>query len=139
MLVATRRTGTVSAVAAAAVLILGLAGCSSNSPADADDAGEAELAASAEGTWVGEANGAEPPELTLAADGTFAGFDGCNNLTGEWETDDLFVEFDSVAVTQKACVGFTPWLSLLDSAKISGTTMTVLDDQDRTIGTLERE
>lgn len=79
------------------------------------------------------------PSLSLAGDGTLAGTDGCNRLTGRWEDEGGGrIEFDDVASTRMACPGVDTWLSALDEAMIEGDTMTVLGDDDVVIGTLPR-
>ncbi|WP_205649404.1 META domain-containing protein [Agromyces sp. LHK192] len=89
------------------------------------------------GSW-GTADTAQP-HLVLAADGTFSGSDGCNAMTGRWEMDDDgSIEFDDVAMTAKACSGIDQTLNRLDSATVSGDTMTVLGDDDVVLATLPR-
>lgn len=105
---------------------LALAGCSSGG-------GEADPA----GTW-GQ-SGAGQPQLVLAKDGGLSGTDGCNTLTGTWEKKDDKVSFGPVASTLMACDGVDAWLSALNSATISGTTMTVLDQGGAKIGTLDKQ
>ncbi|WP_245561785.1 META domain-containing protein [Agromyces italicus] len=90
------------------------------------------------GAW-GDTNDATVPSLSLAADGTLSGTDGCNRLIGRWEDEGGGrIEFDDVASTRMACGGVDTWLSALDEATIDGDTMTVLGDDDVVIGTLER-
>ncbi|MEV8337536.1 META domain-containing protein [Leucobacter sp. NPDC077196] len=133
-----------SGAAAIAGVALAITGCMPmmNAPEDRDDAAEAALAAEIVGTWTGDTSGdvsgGEPAELTFVDDGTFSGTDGCNTLTGRWEADEVEIEFEDVALTQRACLDFTPWLSRLDTATLSGTTLTIFDDPGAEIGTLTR-
>lgn len=109
-----------------------------DAPDARDDAADSALASEVLGTWAGQAEGDAAPELTFVDDGTFSGTDGCNRLAGRWEADDAEIEFDDVAITQMACSGFTSWLDRLDTASVSGNTLTVFDDPGAEIGTLTR-
>lgn len=96
--------------------------------------------AAAEG-FVGTWGTADPqqPHLVIAADGTLSGSDGCNQLAGGWEAeDDGSIEFDDVAITQMACEGGDQTLGRLDSATVSGDTLTVIDDHGTVLATLPR-
>lgn len=108
------------------------------SPGGSDDSSPSPSPASAVGTW-GDPTDTTAPSLSLAADGTLTGTDGCNRLTGRWEDQGAGrIEFDDVASTRMACEGVDTWLSALDEATIDGDTMTVLGDDDVELGTLER-
>ena len=78
------------------------------------------------------------PTLSLNEDGTVTGFDGCNQLTGGWEPTDDGVNFKQLASTRMACDDVDDWLSRAESAQIAFDTMTVLDTDGKTIGTLKR-
>ena len=89
------------------------------------------------GTWS-ESTDPGAPTLTLDQDGQLSGFDGCNHLTGGWEPTDQGVNFKQLASTNMACPGVDVWLGQAAAAKISFNTMTVVDIDGITIGTLER-
>lgn len=90
------------------------------------------------GYWV-EENIPTAPFLSISADRTFTGSDGCNRLTGTWRVDPADqVEFEDVASTRMACEGVDTPLAGLEVATISGDTMTVYAAGDAVIATLER-
>lgn len=88
------------------------------------------------GTW-GTVDTTGVPFLTFSDDGSFTGSDGCNTLNGGWQLDGTTIDFENVATTLKACEGVDTWLSALNTATIEGTTMTVFNDADAEIGTLD--
>lgn len=112
------------AVAAAALVLLALTGCSG---------GQADPV----GTWGVEADG--EPHLVLAEGGGLAGSDGCNRLTGSWEADGDRIEFGTIASTLMACEGVDAWLAEASTGTVSGDTLTVFDAGGSEIGTLERD
>lgn len=120
------------AIAAAAALIL--SGCA---PAASTPGTGAAGGPNPVGSW-GTVDSTGVPFLTFVEGGQFSGSDGCNNLTGGWELDGNTIDFENVATTLMACEGVNTWLSGLEEATISGTTMTILGDDDKVIGTLER-
>ena len=122
------RTLATAAAIATAFAALALAGCSPAASASGD--------ADAAGTWG--KNGDNAPQLVLGDDGKLSGTDGCNRLMGSWELEGDTVKFGQVASTLMACEGVDTWLSALDSATVSGDTMTVLDSGGKKIGTLPR-
>ncbi|MFE6964735.1 META domain-containing protein [Agromyces sp. NPDC057679] len=136
------RTASAVSLAAATLVLFGAcasAGTSNTPPASVPATAPSPLpvSAGAVGTW-GDTDDATAPSLSLAADGTLAGTDGCNRLTGRWEDEGGGrIEFDDVASTRMACEGVDTWLSALDEAAVDGDTMTVLGD-DVVIGSLER-
>ncbi|HEY1104697.1 MAG TPA: META domain-containing protein [Agromyces sp.] len=135
-----RRFGRALGFASVALATIALAaGCASpGGPGGSDASSPTPTASSAVGTW-GDASDASSPSLSLAADGTLTGTDGCNLLTGRWEDQGPGrIEFDDVASTRMACEGVDTWLSGLDEATIDGDTMTVLGDDDVELGVLER-
>lgn len=140
-----RAASTASAVslAAATLMLVGAcasAGTSNTPPASVPATAPSPLpvSAGAVGTW-GDTDDATAPSLSLAADSTLAGTDGCNRLTGRWEDEGGgLIEFDDVMSTEIACEGVDTWLSALDEATIDGDTMTVLGDDGVVIGVLER-
>ena len=116
--------------ALAAMAVIGLAGCASES---GDDRGIDPV-----GTW-GDPSADDAAYLSLEDDGTLTGSDGCNRLMGSWElTPADQIQFDAVASTKMACEGVDAVLATLDVATISGTTMTVFAEGDAQIATLER-
>ena len=90
------------------------------------------------GQWV-ESDATGAPMLSLAADGTFAGNDGCNILSGQWLlADDESLEFTGIVSTLKSCEGVDTWLSGLDTARLQGGTMTISDAEGAVVGQLAR-
>ena len=88
------------------------------------------------GQWVD----AERPDevfLSLAADGTFGGNDGCNVLSGSWEvTDDESVVFSEVASTLRFCEGVDTWLATVATGRVQSGVMTLQDVDGGVIGQL---
>ncbi|SDR74506.1 META domain-containing protein [Microterricola viridarii] len=123
------RTRAAVVIAVAAVAALGLSGCANSgagTPGGPDPVG----------TW-GTVDTTGVPFLTFSDDGSFTGSDGCNTLNGGWQLDGTTIDFENVATTLKACEGVDTWLSALNTATIEGTTMTVFNDADAEIGTLD--
>lgn len=90
------------------------------------------------GQWV-ESDATGAPMLSIAADGTFAGNDGCNILSGEWLLgDDERLEFTATASTLKLCEGIDTWLSGFRTGHVQGTTMTISDADGVVLGHLVR-
>ena len=90
------------------------------------------------GTW-GTPDTEGQPYLDLSKDGSVAGSDGCNRLVGTWKENAAAIEFGPLASTMMACEGVDTWLSGAIGAVISGSTMTITDAGDKTIGTLEQK
>ncbi len=118
-----RRNGV---VLLALVFGLTLSACSS------DDA-----APEAGGVWGQDVDG--QPHLELGDDGSLAGNDGCNLLSGRWEQDGNTVQFNEVASTLRACPDVEVWMTGLASATVTEDTMSVLNEAGDTLGTLERQ
>ncbi|SDQ33639.1 META domain-containing protein [Leucobacter chromiiresistens] len=127
-------------LAIAGAIATALSGCVSMDTAEdaRDDAAETTIASEVVGTWKAEEAGDVAAELTFESGGALTGSDGCNTLTGRWEADDTRIEFDDVAITQKECIGMEPWLGRLDEATLSADTLTIFDDSETQIGTLNR-
>lgn len=89
------------------------------------------------GTW-GDAAVSTEPSLELSKSGKLTGTDGCNRLVGEYEASGNTITFKQVASTMMFCEQIDTWLSRLDSATVSGDTMTVFDANSQEIGTLDR-
>lgn len=88
------------------------------------------------GQWV-DADRPEEVFLSLAADGTFAGNDGCNVLAGSWElTDDDAVAFSDVLSTLRYCEDVDTWLSLLALGRVQSGVMTIQDVDGVVLGQL---
>ncbi len=121
-----------AAMCGAAALALALAGCTGSM----GDAGGS--TASPVGTW-GTPDTEGQPYLDLSKDGSVAGSDGCNRLVGTWKENAAAIEFGPLASTMMACEGVDTWLSGAIGAVISGSTMTITDAGDKTIGTLEQK
>lgn len=89
------------------------------------------------GTW-GDPGAENAAYLSLSSDGGLTGSDGCNQLTGTWKINDNDISFEDVASTRMACPDGQAVLEGLDSARVSGDTMTVYAQDDAQIATLER-
>lgn len=88
------------------------------------------------GQWV-ESDEAGAPFLTLAADGSATGDDGCNRLIGTWElADDGAVTFGPFASTLKFCEGVETWLGGAALGRIQGGVMTLQDASGTVLGQL---
>ena len=88
------------------------------------------------GQWV-ESDAADAPFLTISADGTLTGSDGCNILNGGWTLgDDGAVQLGPLASTRKFCEGVDTWLSLAATGRIQGGVMTIQDAAGETLGQL---
>ena len=90
------------------------------------------------GYWVA---GTDPdaPYLSISADGTFAGSDGCNQLSGSWSTnasDDERTDFTDVGMTLRACDGVDQWLSGLAMARVQAGVMTIQSADGTVLGQL---
>jgi heat shock protein HslJ len=88
------------------------------------------------GYWV-ESLTPTAPFLSISADRTFTGNDGCNTLTGQWEsTGDGAVQFSRVAFTMMACPDTDTWLNRASTAQLRNGTLTVQDPGGAVIGQL---
>lgn len=90
------------------------------------------------GYWV-EALTPDAPFLSINADRTFTGSDGCNNLFGNWSanaSDDERTDFTDVGMTRKACEGVDQWLSQLAMARVVAGVMTLQSADGTVIGQL---
>lgn len=130
-LLSRRRPTTRLAIIVAAVAALGLSGCA-NSGAGAPGGPDPV------GTW-GTVESTGVPFLTFTDNGVFTGSDGCNTLNGGWALNGTTIDFKNVTTTEMACQGVDTWLSALNTATISGSTMTVFNVSDSEIGTLQNE
>jgi len=128
------------AVVARTLLIVAIAGtaltaCSSSS---GGSSGDALKSSDVTGQWA-EPNSKPLVDLTFDAKGSVSGSDGCNQMNGSWKIEGSKVEFGPFSATMMACGDVDTWLSGASSATIDGTTMSVLDDKDKKIGTLEKQ
>lgn len=89
------------------------------------------------GTWGEDAS--EQPSLTIQDDGKFAGTDGCNRLMGSYTVTDGVIDFGQTASTMMFCEGVDTWLSKLQTATISGSTLEVSDKSGTVIGSLAKQ
>jgi heat shock protein HslJ len=90
------------------------------------------------GYWV-EADTPTAPFLSMAADRTFTGNDGCNTLRGTWSTtDDDATRFSDVASTRMACEGVDTWLSGLALGRVVAGVMTIQSADGTVLGQLTR-
>jgi heat shock protein HslJ len=91
------------------------------------------------GLWVAS-DAADAPFLSLAADGTFSGNDGCNILSGSWEVaDDSSISFGAIASTLKFCDGVDTWLSGAALGRVQDGVMTIQDADGLVLGQLTSE
>ena len=108
---------------AAVAVVVALSGCSSSASAFT-------------GTWGSTSAG--EPNLTIKDDGTFSGNDGCNDLSGKGTVNGDTFTFGPFASTLKACEGVHPWLSMADTAKVSGDELVVYANGGNKVGTLAK-
>jgi heat shock protein HslJ len=88
------------------------------------------------GYWV-ESRTPDSPFLTISADRTYSGDDGCNRFTGAWEsTGDGAVALTAGATTLMACEGVDTWLSQAASAVLRSGTLTVSAADGTVLGQL---
>jgi heat shock protein HslJ len=88
------------------------------------------------GKWV-ESDAEGAPFLSISADGTYSGNDGCNNFTGAWTTsDDGATEFGPAAITLMACEGVDQWLSRATLGRVVGAVMTLQAEDGTVLGQL---
>ena len=124
------------AVVARTILLVALAGAALTACGD-DSSGSDLKSTDVTGQW-NEPDSRPLVDLLFLANDTVSGSDGCNQLTGTWKINGSTVEFGPFAATMMACENVDTWLSAASSATVDGTTMTILDDNDKTIGTLEK-
>jgi heat shock protein HslJ len=88
------------------------------------------------GYWVEERTPTSP-FLSIRADRTFSGSDGCNNLVGTWETaDDGATRFLNTATTLMACEGIDEWLGRAALGRVVAGVMTIQSEDGTVIGQL---
>lgn len=88
------------------------------------------------GYWV-ESLTPTAPFLSISADRTFTGNDGCNVLNGQWEsTGDGAVSFSGVTTSLMACLDTEQWLGQASTAVLRNGTLTVQNAQGEVIGQL---
>lgn len=109
---------------AAALMLASLVGCSASG-------------SDFVGAWGKSTPG--QPSLTIKADGTFSGNDGCNDMKGKGTISGDTFTFGPFASTLKACEGVRPWLNLANTAKVDGDTLTVYKTNGDKIGTLTKQ
>ncbi|GAA1769180.1 META domain-containing protein [Agromyces humatus] len=88
------------------------------------------------GTW-GIPSTPREPSITIRADGSAGGMDGCNEFGGEWTIDGDTLVFGDGFSTQVGCDGID-WLAGRATATVSGDTITFFDESGSEIGTLPR-
>ncbi|MGW9630062.1 META domain-containing protein [Agromyces sp. NPDC055520] len=114
-------------------------GTDTDSKTGTETGADAAAAALFVGTWGIEATGTGEPFITIAADGTASGNDGCNGFSGTtWTLDGDTITFAGGATTLMACEGVDPWLGRMSTAVIDGDTMIFFDTSWNEIGTLQR-
>jgi heat shock protein HslJ len=88
------------------------------------------------GYWV-EARTPTAPFLSISADRTFSGNDGCNNLVGSWETtDDDATRFLDTAATLTDCDGVDEWLGKAVLGRVVAGVMTLQGEDGTVLGQL---
>lgn len=120
---------TISGAVMAAVVLTGC-GSSGSAPVEVS------------GTWqAGRPDGAF---LTLEADGSLHGNDGCNSFFGTWSEEgsaaDPQLSFDGVGKTEMFCEGVDDWLSQLHSATVEddGVRMHIMDVNGQMRGSVDK-
>ena len=111
------------AASGVALATLALAACASGSSAFTGSRGTEE---------------AGQPSLTIAADGSFNGTDGCNSMVGKGTFNGDTFEFGEFASTMMACEGIDTWLSAAGTATVSGGKLAVAASDGTEIGTLAK-
>jgi len=125
-----RTTLTLGLVAALATT----AACSSD--ATATDVAAPVTAADVVGTW-GSSTTVGQAYLDLAADGTLAGSDGCNRVTGTWQAGGKGVSVSFATTTAAWCTEVDTWLSSSVGARLEDGDLLFVDADNRTVGTLQ--
>lgn len=115
-------------VLAIPAFIVSLAACGSNESAE-----EVEVT----GIWGSQDQG--QPWLELGDDGSLAGSDGCNRLTGSWSAEGGELSVGPVGATQMFCEGVDTWLLEIHRATVEGDTLHVFSQSNQEIGTLARQ
>ncbi|TFC50403.1 MULTISPECIES: META domain-containing protein [unclassified Cryobacterium] len=88
------------------------------------------------GYWV-ESNTPTAPFLSIEADGTYSGNDGCNVLTGSWEqADDEAILFTGGVTTLIACEGVDQWLNQAAQGRVQAGVMTLQAADGTVLGQL---
>ena len=88
------------------------------------------------GQWV-ESDAADSPFITISADGTFSGDDGCNVIAGSWElADDEAVLFSDIISTLRYCEGLDTWLADSALGRVQAGVMTIQDADGVVLGQL---
>ncbi|WP_426592251.1 META domain-containing protein [Cellulomonas sp. McL0617] len=127
------------AVVARSLLVVTLVGAALSACAGSSgSSGSALTSSDVTGTWS-EPSSKPVVELELLADGSVSGSDGCNKMNGTWKIDGSEIQFGPFAATMMACENVDTWLSGASKATVDGSTMTILDDGSKKIGTLEKQ
>lgn len=146
-----QRSGLGGCLLVAIVVAAALVGCTAQEPdepaaasAAAQPAPSASASASADvrddlvGDWVSP----DDPDvtLTLSADGTMVGFDGCNTHSGTWSgISGGAIRLQFEMSTEKGCPeGFDAWLALSDGAMALDSTLGLYGPADGPTGTMVR-
>ena len=88
------------------------------------------------GYWV-ESNTPTAPFLSIQADGSYSGNDGCNVITGTWkQADDEAIVFTGGAMTLMACEGVDQWLSQAAQGRVQAGVMTLQSADGTVLGQL---
>lgn len=111
----------------------------SSNPSDpAEDPNSEQGAENVIGIWGNKDDGG--PYLQFDEDGGVMGNDGCNGFSGQYTISDdgrRAVMHDLLG-TLKACPGVDTWLREGRSAVIDGDALTIFNDSDEVIGSLEK-
>ncbi len=112
----------------------------SSNPSDpAEDPDSEQGAENVIGIWGNKEDGG--PYLQFDEDGGVMGNDGCNGFSGQYTISDdgrRAVMHDLLG-TLKGCPGVDTWLREARSAVIDGDALTIFNDSDEVIGTLEKQ
>lgn len=94
------------------------------------------------GTWKPAAPGANPAQyVTIKADGSWQGSDGCNAHAGRWTADEPGAVLTVAgASTAMACAGVdgAPQFEVARGAGFDGTTLVLIDARGEQVGRLKR-
>lgn len=91
------------------------------------------------GTWGNKDSGG--PYLQFNDDGSLMGNDGCNGFSGRYTVSDdgRTIVLNDLLGTLKGCPGVDTWLREARSAVVDGDTLTLFDETEEIIGSLDRD
>lgn len=75
--------------------------------------------------------------MAFDEDGSFAGFDGCNTISGSFRTSSVGFDLDVTGSTERGC-SKQVWLGEASHARFDGDVLVVTDAAGDALGMLER-